>query len=256
MLLIMLYQFPSENFFGGDYSDITSASESGRKDLALKKVATGSTKSRIPLSMKKTCPSYVENHQRANEDDWHIEIAVPKTHNASLPEFQNEESEGSSITKTLERTSTDFTSTQDNGYEYVTMDEKQECSSVLNLVTEAKFVTVSHSSDKGGLQKPVGRNQRFSAEEIGCEKQMYSESMHDRRSLDSTVTESERMRDRRSLDSTVTESACHTPHGCCSQMANEVGFIRKQLEDIETKQSNLMDLLQVHTSRFSDMHVC
>ncbi|KAM1087382.1 hypothetical protein ACFX2B_012766 [Malus domestica] len=227
-----------ENFFGGDYSDITSASESGRKDLAHKKVVTGLTKSRAPLSIRKTCPSYGESHQRSSEDDWHFEVAVPKTHNACLPEFQNEESEGSSITKTLERTSTDVTNTQDNGYEYVPMDDKQECSSGSNLVTddlEGKFVT--HSSDKGGLQKPAGRNQQFSAEEIGgSEKQMYSE----------------RIRDRRSLDSTMTESSSHAPHGCCSQMVNEMVCIRKQLVEIETKQSNLMDLLQVFTSGIMD----
>ncbi|TQE08516.1 hypothetical protein C1H46_005822 [Malus baccata] len=221
-----------ENFFGGDYSDITSASESGWKDLALKKVITGLTKSRAPLSIKKTCPSFGKSHKRSNEDDWHFEVAVSKTHNASLPEFQNEESEGSSITKTLERTST-----QDIGYEYVPMDEKEECSSGSNLVSddlEGKFVT--HSRVKGSSQKPVGRNQRFAAEEIGSEKQMYSERIHDRRSLDSTVT----------------ESSSHTPHGCCLQMANEVVCISKQLVEIETKQSNLMDLLQVLTSGILD----
>lgn len=183
----------------------------------------------------------MENHQRSSEDDWHIEIAVPKSHNASLPEYHNEESEGSTITKTLERMSTDVTSTQDMGYEYVHMDEKQECSSRSNLVTddiETKFVTVScNSLEECSLQKPVARNQRFAGEEISSEKQLYSE------------------RDRRSLDSTVTESDSHTPHGCCSQMANEVSCIRKQLSEIENKQSNLMDLLQVQSLRFSDMHV-
>ncbi|KAB2614484.1 microtubule-associated protein TORTIFOLIA1 [Pyrus ussuriensis x Pyrus communis] len=186
-----------ENFFGGDYGDITSASESGRKDLALKKVITGLTKSRAPLSIKKTCPSFGKSHKRSNEDHWHFEVAVPQTHNGSLPEFQNEESKGSCITKTLERMSTDVTSTQDIGYEYVPMDEKEQCSSGSNLVSddlEGKFVT--HSS--------------------------------------------------------VKESSSHTPHGCCSQMANEVVCIRKQLVEIETKQSNLMDLLQVLTSGILD----
>ncbi|KAM5553513.1 TORTIFOLIA1-like protein 2 [Rosa sericea] len=222
-----------ENFFGGDYSDITSASESGRKDRSLRKAVIGATKSRIPLSGRRTRPNHVENHQRSSEDDWHIEIAVPKAHNASLPEYQNEESEGSTITKTLERMSTDVTSTQDMGYEYVHMDEKQECSSQSNIVTddiETKFVTVScNSLEESSSQKPVGRNQRFAVEGISSEK-MYSE------------------RDRRSLDSTVTESDSHTPHGCCSQMANEVSCIRKQLSEIENKQSNLMDLLQAFTS--------
>ncbi|KAK9931411.1 hypothetical protein M0R45_018687 [Rubus argutus] len=87
-----------------------------------------------------------------------VGFLFPKSHNASLPEYHNEESEGSTITKTLERMSTDVTSTQDMGYEYVHMDEKQECSSRSNLVTddiETKFVTVScNSLEECSLQKP------------------------------------------------------------------------------------------------------
>lgn len=221
----------AENFYGGDYSDITSTCESGWKDVNLKKTGRSSNKGMIPLSSRKACQNYVEN-KLPKGDNWHIEIAVPKVHNASLAESHIEESEGSSVTKTLERMSTDVTNPQDIGYEYVPMDDKQECSSVSNLTTdnfETKFVTVSHDClEDGGSVKPIRRTQQFAAEEI-IDEPMYSS----------------KMRDRRSLDSTVTESCSQTAHGCCSQMANEMVCIRKQLLEIENKQSNLMDLLQV-----------
>jgi hypothetical protein len=222
----------TENFCGGDYSDLTSTSESGWKDATLKRTGRGSNKGTIPLSTRKTCQNYVET-QHSKADDWHIEIAVPKSHNV-LEDFHNEESEGSSVTKALERMSTDVTSARDIGYEYVPMDDKQECSSVCNLATdnfETKFVAVSHEClEEGGSVKPIRRTQRFAAEEISDE-QIYSVKMQDRRSLDSTVT----------------ESFSQTASGCCSQMANEMVFIRKQLLEIENKQSSLMDLLQVNS---------
>ncbi|KAG2668074.1 hypothetical protein I3760_15G143300 [Carya illinoinensis] len=227
-----------ENFYGGDYSDITSTCESGWKDVNLKKTGRSSNKGMIPLSSRKACQNYVEN-KLPKGDNWHIEIAVPKVHNASLAESHIEESEGSSVTKTLERMSTDVTNPQDIGYEYVPMDDKQECSSVSNLTTdnfETKFVTVSHDClEDGGSVKPIRRTQQFAAEEI-IDEPMYSS----------------KMRDRRSLDSTVTESCSQTAHGCCSQMANEMVCIRKQLLEIENKQSNLMDLLQVFTTGIMD----
>lgn len=232
MIFFFCFPISTENFCGGDYTDLSCAMESGRKDVPLKKVGTNSTKGRIPLA-RKPCQNYLENPQHSKEDDWHIEIAVPKAHNYPLAEFHNEESEGSSITKTLERVSTDVASLQDVGYEYMHMDDKQECSSVYNLATdnyETKFVTVSHDAlEESVLPKPIKGDQQFLSEGIGSEEQTYSTEM----------------RDRRSLDSTVTESGSQTLHGCCSQMANEMVCIRKQLLLIENKQSNLMDLLQV-----------
>lgn len=231
---ILFIYLCTENFCGGDYTDLTSGTESGQKDVTLKKVGNSSTKGRIPLSARKACQNYAESPQLSKEDDWRVEIAVPKTHNASLAEFHNEESEGSSITKTLERVSTDIASLQDIGYEYVHMDDKQECSSVSNPLTdnyETKFEMVSHDGlKKGVLPKSMEGDRQFLPEEIGSEEQMY-------------LT---KMRDRRSLDSTVTESVSHTSHGCCSQIAHEMVCIRKQLLLIENKQSNLMDLLQVN----------
>lgn len=226
-----------ENFCGGDYSDLTSASDSGWKDAMLKKVATDTIKMRrIPLSVRKTCQNYVENPQHSKANDWNIEIAVSKAHNVSLTDVHNEESEGSSVTKTLERTSADVKSMQDIGYEYGTINDKQECSSASNVVDnfETKFVTVS--DDFEGGRNLMGTNQRFKAEEISSEEQIFLAKVQDRRSLDSTVT----------------ELSSQPVRGCCLQTANEMVSIRKQLLEIENKQSSLMDLLQVFTTRTMD----
>ena len=162
-----------------------------------------------------------ENPQRLKENDWHVEIAVPKTHHVFMTDVHNEESEGSSVTKPLERASTDISSTQYIGYEYVPMDDKQECCSKSGPISD------------DNLMKSVGTDQQFD-EEISTEEQRY------------TV----KMRDRRSLDSTVTYSSSQTMNGCCLQTANEMVSIRKQLLEIENKQSDLLDLLKVIARSF------
>ncbi|XP_057979061.1 TORTIFOLIA1-like protein 2 isoform X2 [Malania oleifera] len=220
-----------ENFCGGDSSDITSVtSDSQWKDIAYRK------EKRVPLSLRNVRQNYVENHQQSRANDWRIEVAVPEIHNVSLADVHNEESVGSSVTKTLERTSVDISSTQDIGFEYLPMDDKQECSSVSNLVAdnfEAKSVTVSHDClEEGSTVKPTGTNQCFADEEISSEGK----------------TSSAKTRDGRCLDSAVTESSCRAMHGCCLQTANDMASIRKQLLEIENKQSNLMELLKVFTT--------
>ncbi|KAF8389491.1 hypothetical protein HHK36_026186 [Tetracentron sinense] len=221
-----------ENFCGGDYSDRTSISDGGWKDVDLKRIGTVSMKKRVPLTVRKTCQNHVENPQHSKAKDWHIEIAVPKTHAISLVDAHNEESEGSCVTKTIERMNANARDVQDIGFKYAPMDDEQDCSSMSTLVTgnfESKHVTIAHDSlQEGGLMKPMEMNQRSAAEEIGSEE-IYSE----------------RMRERKSLDSTVTELTSRSVNGCCLQTANEMSFIRRQLLDIENKQSNLMDLLQV-----------
>ena len=198
----------------------------------LKKAATDTIKKRrIPLSVRKTCQNYVENPQHLKANDWNIEIAVSRAHNISLTDVHNEESEGSSVTKTLERTSADVKSMQDIGYSYETINDKQECSSVSNLLVdnfETKFVTVCDDSLEGD-RNMLATSQRFKAEEITSEGQIFLAKVQDRRSLDSTVT----------------ELSSQPVRGCCLQTANEMVSIRKQLLEIENKQSSLMDLVQV-----------
>ncbi|KAF2290131.1 hypothetical protein GH714_003302 [Hevea brasiliensis] len=227
-----------ENYCRGEYSDITSISDSVRRDGTPNRV-TNSAKRRIPLSVKKSYENCMDSrHSKA--DEWQIEIAVPKSHHVSLADLCNEESEGSSVTKTLERISSYNISTLDNGCEYVPLDDKQDCSSVSNLVSdnfETKFVAVSHDSlEVDGLLRSTGRNRGFAAEVINNEER----------------THSAKMRDCRSLDSTVTETSFQPLHGCCSQVANEMACIQKQLLEIENKHSSLMEMLQAFSTGIMD----
>lgn len=184
-VLLMLF---TENIYRGDSSDLSSTTESRQKDVGLQKVNMKSTMGRIPLSVKKTCQNYTRNTQH-KPDDWHIEVAVPRPH--PVVEFQNEESESCSVSKPLETMSADVSSMQDVGYEYVPMDDNQECSSVSNLATdnfETKFLTAHDCFINSGVQKPIARSQRY-GEEICSNEQVYSVKMQHPSSSDSTITE-------------------------------------------------------------------
>ncbi|XAR47967.1 hypothetical protein NMG60_11030622 [Bertholletia excelsa] len=229
-----------ENYSGGDYGDVSSASEFGWKDGSLAKLYVGSIKKRIPLSVRKAFQSHVENPQLSKPNDWNIKIAVQKTQNDFVSNIHNDESEGSSVTKTFERVSTDMLSAQDIGCEYVSMDDGQESSSVSNLVTsnyDTKVMSVHHDCLKeADSEKQMGMNQHFAGEEVSSEEPRYTVNMQDHRSLDSTVT--------------VLSS--QAMHDCCLQTANEVVSIRKQLLEIENKQLNLMDMFKVFTTGIMD----
>lgn len=113
------------------------------------------------------------------------------------------------------------------------MDDKQECSSVSNLVSdniETKLVAAScNGLVKDTLVKKLGANQRFADEESSHEEQSYFIKRQDRESLDSTVT----------------MSSSQTMNSCCLRTVNEMVAIRKQLLEMENKQSDLLDLLKV-----------
>ncbi|KVI01465.1 Armadillo-like helical [Cynara cardunculus var. scolymus] len=218
---------------GGDYSDILSARESAVKNTS---VHRESVEKRVPLSVRKNCHSYVGSPQHSNANDWNIEVSVPNTRNVSLAYAPDGESEGSSVTKTYERTRSDITSTQDIGFEYVPMDDKLEFFSASNIKTEkfeAKLVpTTENCQVKGKLVNSLGVNQFQVDKEMSTEEQRYFAKIEGCRSLDSTIT----------------ESSSETHHGCCMQTAMEIAFFREKLIDIENKQSNLLDLLQLKVS--------
>nr|XP_043623186.1 TORTIFOLIA1-like protein 2 [Erigeron canadensis] len=208
----------------GDYNDIPSNSEST------------SIRKRVPLSVRKTGHSYVESPQHSKANDWHVEVSVPKKCNLSLAYTHDEESEGSCVTKTFERTRSDITSTQDIGYEFVPLDDKQECSSASNI----NMVAMTGGSHvKGEMAKPKVVNQFQVEEEMSTEEQRYFAKDQDRRSLESTVT----------------ESSCqvmHEQHSCCKQTGKDMACIQEKLLEIEIKQSNLLDLLQVFATKTMD----
>lgn len=172
---------------------------------------------RAPLLVKNNGQSYVKSPHSSKPNDWNIQVNVPNTRNVSLTYSNDEESEGSCVTKT-------FTSTQEIGYEYVPMDDKHRFSSASNIETQ-KFE-----------DKLMGVNQLLVEKEISTEEQRYYEKIEDRRSLESNVR----------------ESSCEILHGCCMQTSKEMSLFQEKLLEIDSKQSNLLDLLQIFTTKTTD----
>ncbi|KAF3672690.1 putative eukaryotic translation initiation factor 3 subunit K-like [Capsicum annuum] len=222
-----------ENLYKDDYGDITRASESTVKDVTPMKFGCDTVRNKLRLSLRKAGHNHVEKPQRSGADEWHVEIAVPKTRKIFMSEVRDEESEGSSVTKAFEK-GAETRNSHDVEYEYVHIDDKQECSSGSNL-----FPDNFHGKEVVGSQEviaPLGASRRSAVEEISIEEQRYLSGMQDQRSLDSTVT----------------ELSSPKLHGCCSHIAKEMKYVRKQLLDIENKQSNLLDLLKEFTSNIVD----
>ena len=211
---------------------MSSACDTRLKESTLTKFGNGMTKKNVPLSSRKAERTCIEKPLNSGRTDWKIDVAVPKNC-SSAAENPNEESECSSVTKRCERINSDARSISSTRYEYVDVDDKQELSSVSDLFTESiktKVVTTHCDAfDDASLVKSTGTSRRFPADEVSIGEQRYSAKLHDRRSLDSTIT----------------EATSQTMHGCCSQTEKEIALIRKHLLEIENKQSNLMDMLKV-----------
>lgn len=221
----------AETFSGGGYGDISSTSESTTKAVTFTKGGCDSVKKRSPLSLQKVGQKTKEFSHSYKENDWQVEIAVPKNHNSYLSDTHNEESEGSSVTKTFESTSNDISSTQYIGFEYVPVDDKQESSSVSNVTNdkfETKLVPTFHNSR---LRDPV-------VTETGIGKQFLNGEV--------SADQQNRKEIRGSLDSVVTMSSSQTISTCCLQTANDMIMVRKHLLEIENKQSELLDMLKVN----------
>ncbi|XP_047952184.1 TORTIFOLIA1-like protein 2 [Salvia hispanica] len=228
-----------ETSYRDDYTDVSSACDTRLKESTLTKFGNGMTKKNVPLSSRKAERTCIEKPLNSGRTDWKIDVAVPKNC-SSAAENPNEESECSSVTKRCERINSDARSISSTRYEYVDVDDKQELSSVSDLFTESiktKVVTTHCDAfDDASLVKSTGTSRRFPADEVSIGEQRYSAKLHDRRSLDSTIT----------------EATSQTMHGCCSQTEKEIALIRKHLLEIENKQSNLMDMLKTFTTSVMD----
>ncbi|KAL6507700.1 hypothetical protein OROGR_023895 [Orobanche gracilis] len=231
-----------ETSYRDEYGDITSASDTTIKGNTLTRVGRELTKKRVPLSSRKAERSFIEKFPQSVTNVRKIEVAIPKTRNISVADNPNDESDGSSAFKRCERINSEARSSTNNGYEYVGVDDKHECSSVSNLFTASastkSTVTTAHCGASGdaSLLKSTRTSQRFAADEISIEEQRYLAKVHDRRSLDSTIT----------------ESASRTARECCSQTEKDMMLIRQHLLEIENKQSSLMDMLKAFTTSVMD----
>jgi len=215
-----------------EYSDITSASDGGWRDISCRKASplsafsgtsTSTSKKRNPLTDRKTCSNYVPNRCQPSSNDWHIEISLPNAQPVSSVNSHVKEFGGSCTALAFER-AVDANKAHDVKYDYDPAEETVECSSMSDLVS-GSFETKHVAVDEGNSPTLLGLGHRSATEEVD--------------------PEGLGTRDRKSLGSTVTDISSRCMHGRCLHVAGELAFIRKQLLEIETKQSNLLDLVQV-----------
>ncbi|XP_006850987.3 TORTIFOLIA1-like protein 2 [Amborella trichopoda] len=232
-----------ENLCEGNSTDFGSVSDSGwkdRNDILLRRaggpIANGSgtrlVKKRTPLADRKTDQNLHDKSLHEKTNEWHVEIALPKAHSATMAESHNEESESSCITKAITRTVTSSDTIQDipnNGV----ADNKPECSSISDLATsdfETKHVMNSLTQvPVGNMDKPVVMSDRLAAKENYPEESQFMQ----------------RRRERDSLDSNISELCSQGLNHCCLHGENGLTLVQRHLLEIETKQSHLLDLLQV-----------
>ncbi|KAL3642847.1 hypothetical protein CASFOL_013662 [Castilleja foliolosa] len=224
-----------------DYGDITSASDATLKDnMQMRFGSDLANKNRVPLSSRKAGRTFIEKPQQSGTNDWKVEIAIPKSRNIPVAETPNDESDGNSAINRGERRNSDAISNSNIGYEYVEVDDKHECSSVSNIFVASIKPKVGKAQcdgyDDANLVKSTGTSRRFAEDETSIEEQRYLSKVHDRRSLDSTIT----------------ESASRTVRECCSQTEKDMALIRQHLLEIENKQSSLMDMIKAFSTSVLD----
>ncbi|XP_023634126.1 TORTIFOLIA1-like protein 2 [Capsella rubella] len=211
-------------------SELFSTTDSKLKDASSNKYVTDLARKKVPVSTRKVPARYKDDPRKTKQDDWQIEIAVPESP-VSKVDILNEESEGSCITKTFAET----TNTPQVTYEYIPIEVKADCylTDAVNENDDIKSITVSSSSFRAsGMVNPAITSKHFAAEEAYSEDHPFST----------------KLKDRTSLDSTVTVSSSQTNHDSYAQIANEMASVRKQLSDIENKQSRLIDQLQAFST--------
>ncbi|XP_010413110.1 PREDICTED: microtubule-associated protein TORTIFOLIA1-like [Camelina sativa] len=208
-------------------SELFSTTDSKLKDATSNKYVTDLARKEVPVTARKVPARYNDGPRKTKQDNWHIDITVPESSIVSKVDIHNEESEGSCITKTF----AEVRNTPEATYEYIPMEVKADCyiTDAINENDDIKSTTVSSSSFRAsGMVNPAITSKHFAAEETYSEDQPFST----------------KLKDRTSLDSTVTVSSSQINHDCYAQIANEMASVRKQLSDIDNKQSRLIDQLQ------------
>lgn len=234
MLFLLICFVITESYSGaqGD-SELFSTSDSKSKDVTSNKYVTDLARKKVPFSARNAPTRYNDDPRKTKQDNWRIEIAVSESPVISKI-IHNEESEGSCITKTFAEPANPPEVT----YEYIPMEDKANCyvTDAVNENDDFKSVTVSSNSFlASGMVNPAITSKQFAAEETYSEGQQFST----------------KLKNRTSTDSTVTVSCSEINHDCCAQIANEMASVRKQLSDIENKQSRLIDQLQVSGYSFT-----
>lgn len=238
--MIVFYVDISGNF-GKDINVVTDVCDSRRRDVSFRKNgpvsdlcgnSTGSTQKRAPLSVRKQCTTNMQSHQRMKSNDWHIEISVPKTHGTPSVNSNSVKSD-SNARDLLERRMVNTAELQNISFDYGSVFDKPECSSVSvpdYQSYEMEHLTVSHDC--------AGVNDSEDNDSISPTRNNHS-------AIEDNGPECLGTQERKSPESTISDLCSRSMHGCCVHTANGLAAIKQQLLEIETKQSNLLDLLQV-----------
>ena len=173
-----------------------------------------SVKKRSPLSVNKIPQNNGSNQQHLKSSDWHVEISVPKQN--TMPDLGKKGYGSNRMLKYAKRGAYGIVD-EDSKSDYDPMDDKQECSSLSEVASRS------------------------------CETKHVTSALEVAEDCDSAqVTElCPRAQQSKSMDSTVTDVTSHGTHTCCLSATKELALIRKQLQEMERKQANLFDLLQV-----------
>ncbi|KAG0493283.1 hypothetical protein HPP92_004277 [Vanilla planifolia] len=212
----------------GHYADLTSTSDGGCRKFSYRKPfsvsacngdSSGSIRKRTPLAIRKNYPNIQDHTNKEIQKGWDIEASLAKSHSASSVDDSHKDQQPCCIQKEF-KSNEDILRCQNAGHDYDTMDDKPDCS-LSELISEScntKHVTVNQFGSNFANSGPV-------SEEID--------------------SEGFRALRRKSLDSSVTDLGFQGFCNYCSHANAELALIRKQLLDIETKQSKLLDLLEV-----------
>ncbi|XP_009396702.2 TORTIFOLIA1-like protein 2 [Musa acuminata AAA Group] len=227
--------------FGKDINVVTGVCNSRWRDTLSRKNgpvsdlcgnSTSTTQKRAPLSVRKPCTTNMQSHQRMKSNDWHIAISIPKTHGTPLVNSNSVKSD-SNVIDLLERRMLNTAELQNINFDYGSVFDKPECSSVSvpdYRIYEMEHLTVSHDCD--------GENDSEGNDSISPTRNNHS-------AIEDNGRECLGTQERKSPESTISDLCSRSMHGCCVHAANGLAAIKQQLLEIETKQSNLLDLLQV-----------
>lgn len=169
-----------------------------------------------PLSINKVAINNAANLQQMKTGDWRVEVSVPKQSMILL--VDNDEKGSIKVCSLKDTKRNAYESVDvDSKFDYDIVDDKQECSAVLEVASmsfETEHVTTAQECTED------------------CDSAEVTEQCP-------------RGRESKSIGSTITDVTTHDTHSCCLNTMNELALVRKQLQEMERKQANFFDLLQV-----------
>ncbi|CAM8887063.1 unnamed protein product [Rhodiola kirilowii] len=232
--------------FRGNYlckdGDVTSVSPLGKTEFFIRKPGGDSSKAKFSVSDRAPGQKFDDKPQHFKNSSWQLEMGVSKSPNASVTETQSETLVKSSTSSIFMGSNTmkfgmaagDMRSLY-AGSGYAPPGEKSQFLSTTNIVDD--YCKSKFSRELNGL---LIENALENSAESSLQSAIEEVSSGEK----SRFTKSQ---DRNSFGSTVTNSKSQVSGCCCMQTSNVLSAMKKQLLEIENKQSTIVDLLQVLT---------